>query len=522
MAKRKQTTVKRAVRSPARVLRDITPRKRAEEALRQSQQLLEKVFASLDDAVFVIDPSTRTIVAGNAAAARIFGYTESEMLGRNTEFLHVDRAMYEQFGAQLFPALNAHGRFHTEYQMRRKDGSTFFTENVVTEIVDDSGRRTGVVSVMGDITARKRAEEALRASAINLARTQRIGKLGSWEWDIVGNSLTWSDEVYRIWGVDQDFALTFENIAGMIHPDDRELNARNVQELLASRDYGDFEFRIICPDQSVKQIYQNIEVTRAPSGQPLKTFGIMQDITARKRAEEERERLFQEVQHGREQLQALSRRLVEVQETERRFIARELHDEVGQILTGLKLSLEITSHLPADTLRARLSDAQSLVEQLMEQVQGLSLDLRPTMLDDLGLLPALLWLTKRFADRTGVRVHLEHAGLDRRFAPEIETAAYRITQEALTNVARHAGIEEATTRLWVTQDTLNVQIEDRGQGFHVQAARDAATSSGLSGMRERAAALGGNLTIESTPGVGTRVDLQVPLSGTLERRMKER
>jgi len=151
----------------------------------------------------------------------------------------------------------------------------------------------------------------------------------------------------------------------------------------------------------------------------------------------------------------------------------------------------------------------------------LSLGLRPTMLDDLGLLPALLWLTKRFADQTGVHVHLEHAGLDRRFAPEIETAVYRIVQEALTNVARHASVKEATARIWATQDSLHVQVEDRGKGFRVEGALAAPTSSGLSGMRERAVALGGDLIVESTPGVGTRVTLQVPLSGLLERTTKE-
>ncbi len=184
--------------------------------------------------------------------------------------------------------------------------------------------------------------------------------------------------------------------------------------------------------------------------------------------------------------------------------------------------LETSSRLPADTLRSRLRNAQSLVEQLLEQVQGMSLDLRPTMLDDLGLLPALLWFAKRFANQTGVRVHLEHAGLDRRFAPEIETAVYRITQETLTNVARHAGVKEALARLWATKDALYVQIEDRGKGFHVQAALAVPTSSGLSGMHERAVALGGNLMIASTPGAGTHVTLEVPLSGSLERRIKER
>lgn len=137
-----------------------------------------------------------------------------------------------------------------------------------------------------ELTERKRVENALRESAMNLARSQQVGRMGSWNWDVVGNSLVWSDEIYRIWGVGKDFALTFENITGMIHPDDRELNRKKVQELLATRDAGEFEFRILCPDGMVKWIYQGIEVVRDPSGQPARIFGIVQDVTERKQAED--------------------------------------------------------------------------------------------------------------------------------------------------------------------------------------------------------------------------------------------
>jgi PAS domain S-box-containing protein len=139
-----------------------TERKRAEEALREAHLLLEKTFSSLNEAVFVVDPDTRAIIACNQAVGRIFGYSEHEVVGRNTEFLHVERAMYEKFGLELYPALEANGVYHSEFQMQRKDGSVFFTEHTVTEIVDDTGNRTGLVSVVRDITKRKQAEEAVR------------------------------------------------------------------------------------------------------------------------------------------------------------------------------------------------------------------------------------------------------------------------------------------------------------------------------------------------------------------------
>ncbi len=223
---------------------------------------------------------------------------------------------------------------------------------------------------------------------------------------------------------------------------------------------------------------------------------------------------------GREQLQVLSRRLVEIQEAERREIARELHDEIGQVLTGLKLTLEMTARTAAEAVQSRLDDAQRLVNDLIRQVREMSLDLRPAMLDDLGLLPTLVWHFERYTTRTGVRVTFEHAGLERRFQPEVETAAYRIVQEALTNVARHAGVPEVAVRVWAGEEVLNLQVEDRGKGFDTLAARP---SGGLTGMRERATLLGGNLAVESAAGAGTRVTAEFPLRvGPLERRYAAR
>jgi signal transduction histidine kinase len=231
----------------------------------------------------------------------------------------------------------------------------------------------------------------------------------------------------------------------------------------------------------------------------------------------ENARLFEEVRAGRDRLQLLSRRLVEVQEAERRHIARELHDEVGQVLTGLKLTLEMGASLPPEEFKANLEEAQALVNELMAEVRNLSLDLRPAMLDDLGLLPALLWHFERYTAQTQVHVAFKQIGLERRFQQEIETVAYRVIQEALTNVARHAGVGNVTVRVWVDDEALNVQVEDQGAGFDLEAALAASASSGLSGMYERVGLLGGQLRIESEPGTGTLLTARLPLSGLGEK-----
>ncbi len=223
--------------------------------------------------------------------------------------------------------------------------------------------------------------------------------------------------------------------------------------------------------------------------------------------------LFEQVNANRDRLESLSRRLVDVQEGERRHIARELHDEVGQTLTGLKLLLEIAKNSPTETVKDHLTHTLALVEQIAAQIHDLSLNLRPPMLDDLGLLPALLGLFDHYTAQTGVEVIPEHRGLkNQRFTTEIETAAYRIVQEALTNVARHAGVDRVVVRLWVIQNILGVQIEDRGVGFELESAFASRASSGLSGMRERVTLLGGQFEVESKAGVGTTLTAQLPVN----------
>jgi PAS domain S-box-containing protein len=229
-------------------------------------------------------------------------------------------------------------------------------------------------------------------------------------------------------------------------------------------------------------------------------FAMYRDITERKEAEAA--------------LQALSIRLMEVQEAERRNLARELHDEIGQLLTSLRLLLRLSGDSRPDALQNRFEQARTIVDNLLARVRGLSFDLRPADLDQLGLLPALLTLFERYTAQTGVLVSLKHQGVDRRFAPQLETGAYRIVQEALTNAARHAGVAEVTVRVWTDPDKLNVQIEDRGRGFDPEVVLKAPRSSGLIGMRERIMLLGGHMTIESSPGSGTTIVAELPLDKT--------
>ena len=222
--------------------------------------------------------------------------------------------------------------------------------------------------------------------------------------------------------------------------------------------------------------------------------------------------LLERLRLSNQQLHALSARVVDMQEQDRRHIARELHDEVGQILTGLNIIMETCHEKLGDLVAPYLAPAQELVQDLMSRVRELSLDLRPSHLDDLGILPALRWHLKTYTSRTGVRVDLSHSGISKRFPPDVETAAYRIVQEALTNVARHAGVTKVVVKVRAYGGVMNIQVEDEGLGFNLDDLLTARFGLGISGMRERARSMGGHFSIDSSPGEGTRLTARLPLA----------
>lgn len=232
--------------------------------------------------------------------------------------------------------------------------------------------------------------------------------------------------------------------------------------------------------------------------------------------------LFEQVRAGRERQRKLAKSLVDVQETERRRIARELHDHLGQSLTGLQFMLETAKNQATGGQRTGLENIQDAVTEIIREVREMSLNLRPSMLDDMGLVPTLLWHIDRYTSQTGIHVNFQYDEFPRRVPLEIETAVYRIVQEALTNAARYAQVKEVFVGLVVQEDTLWVEVLDNGKGFDTSTELDK-PSAGLSGMRERASLLGGYLLVESFINQGTQIVAALPLTDRpLERRKHER
>ncbi len=235
---------------------------------------------------------------------------------------------------------------------------------------------------------------------------------------------------------------------------------------------------------------------------------LLQTFTDQMATRLENTMLYEDALQMREQLEVLSRRLVQIQEEERRGIARELHDEIGQSLVMTKMLLD--KAIKSVTKEAAdLDQAQTLVKEVIGQVREMSLNLRPSILDDLGLLPAVQWFLDRYTERTGIRVDVVHENIGRYLPSEIRIGAYRVIQEGLNNVAKHARTRWARLSITVRSGNLHIEIMDSGVGF--DPGKVSVNSIGLSGMRERVGMLGGSIQVDSAPGAGTWLAADLPL-----------
>jgi PAS domain S-box-containing protein len=494
----------------ARQAADWIERTQAEEALRLSEGRIRQLLSLMPAAVYTCDAEGR-IDFYNQRAVELWGREPAA----DDKFCGSLR-MYRLDGSLLphdqcpMAACVREGRSVRDMPVvtERPSGIRAVVSVNVQPLHDHQGRRVGAINAFEDITERERVLAELKQSERRLSEAQQVAHIGSWERDLRTDQVTWSDELYDIFGLKADeIDVSYQRFLQLIVPEDVDRIRALVEEAIRERGRFRCDYRITLADGSIRVLHERGGTILNEQGVPIRLVGTAQDITELREAE-------QAMRDYAGRLQTLSRRLLEVQEEERRHLARELHDEVGQMLTGLRLILKPTADLTTNAANAEVEKARALVDDLLETVRQLSFDLRPAALDQLGLLPGLLALFDRYTGQTDVRVNFKHQGLDGRLAPEVETTAYRIVQEALTNVARHAEVAEAAVRVWTTGDTLGLQVEDRGRGFDPEAVLGAPRSSGLAGMRERVELLSGRLTIESRPAGGTLITGELPLRRT--------
>ncbi len=526
------------------ILRDMSDQKRVEDELRQTETRNRLLVDSVQDyAIYMLDP-TGHVMSWNYGAECIKGYKASEIIGHHFScfFTSADIARGRP-ETELRTAADA-GRCVEDGWRLRKDGTLFWASTVLTAVRDEQGPLCGFVNVTHDSTEQRQADETLRWYANQLhilyeisrailvaqspreiaeATLYRLRRLVPCQYTHVASVenidpsaavlIRDTDDTLKMppagWTVAASLTLS------AVLPQGQAATVINLETADSSVPYFD-PFRqvglrvlVIAPLVAHDELIGELVLASTdPDVFSASQLDIIRQVADQLAVALQHARLFEEVQQSRERLQGLSHRLIEVQEAERRTIAGELHDEIGQALTLVKMNLQAVERLSGDTeAGVHLGESVAIVERALEQVRNLSLDLRPSLLDDLGLVAALRWYVARQARVAGLMVHFKAEDPGGHLAPTLETTCFRVAQEALTNVVRHARAREVWVQL-TCENELCLTIRDDGSGFDVVAAQARASrgeSFGLLGMRERVDIVNGRLTISSSPGKGTLV-----------------
>ncbi|MEA2206234.1 MAG: hypothetical protein QOE77_3010 [Blastocatellia bacterium] len=475
---------------------NITEGKKAAQELREVEEKYRDIFENAEEGIFQSTPQGQYLVV-NPALARMHGVdSQKELLGCKdiSRDVYVDPGLRDVFKKLLEEQGSVRG---FEHQIFRRDGSKIWVSVNARAVRNEAGKVVYYEGTVQDITRRKEARAALQESEERYRALFENSRDALYVHDLSGKYISVNRAAEELSGysraeiIGRNFA---EFIAPQHLPDVRE----NLCRKLEREGETSYEVETITKDGrrtpvevSSRLIYEH--------GIAVGIQGTARDITDRKRAQKA--------------LRIYSQRLIEAQEAERQSVARELHDEVGQVLTAVKINLH-SIQKSAGTLECmpRIEEGLGIVEEALAHVRELSFNLRPALLDDLGLTAALRWYLDRYGQRTGMQTELLSDFDGERLPRELETACFRIAQEALTNIARHAQATKASIRFERSHAMLLLTVADNGVGFDVNGFdQHGASALGLRGMMERAQAIGGAIDIHSRPAKGTEVQARLPI-----------
>jgi PAS domain S-box-containing protein len=466
---------------------DITGRKRAEQALRDSEERYRDLVENSHELICT-HALDGTILSINQAVLELLGYSPNEVTETMSirDFLAPEvRDQFEGYIAQILKEGAAIGTMLVQTRSGERRLLEYYnslrTEGVAVPIVRGIAR---------DVTERRRAEKALRESEERYRELFENSRDAIYVHDMRGRYTSVNRAAEELSGYAREEIIGrpfWDFVAPEFVRQARAYLCQKLEEVAATN----YEVEILTKngrripvEVNSRLIYQN--------GVAIGVQGTARDIRERKRTQAA--------------LQNYSQRLVQAQETERRNIARELHDEIGQVLTAIKINLHTVRDAgEAEGCRSRIDESMAIVDEAITQVRELSLNLHPALLDDLGLTAALRWYVDQFAQRTGIKTEFVSDIDGPRLTHGLEVACFRIAQEALTNIARHARATKAVVQLRRSDISLSIAVSDNGIGFDLAKAEQQTSALGLRGMKERAHAAKGTLRVISRRQVGTEV-----------------
>ncbi|MBN1768621.1 MAG: PAS domain-containing protein [Prolixibacteraceae bacterium] len=474
-------------------------------AEREQKYLKEQLFNkalldSIPGIFYLYSYPELKMVAWNKQHETLFGFEPEAMEGRH--FLEWHLPENHQAVLKSLDSFKYKGRAGIETKLLTKNGHPI--PFLLTAVKFESQKQKYLIGVGTDISEQKQAEEALRASKTILTKAQQIARVGSWEYDYQSDKMKCSDETFRIFGYQPgEVEPTLHLFYSMVHQDDYPILMADIEDVKNKNIPLNIDLRIIYPNGEQKFIHEQAEMTFDSNGLPSKWIGTVHDITQRKNTEKE-------LKKSLEQLHQLSNHIEQARENERLHIARELHDDLGQALTAVKIDLEIIKKRASDTIvKEKLEDVKSLVGDTIRTVQRITSQLRPEIIDDLGLEAAIEWYTKEFSQRYGIKTFLDiENGIN--ISNNDALPLFRIMQESLTNIARHAKATYIEIMLHQHDDLIQFEVIDNGVGI-TEDKINSKKSFGIMSMKERTTFLGGSFKISPRDTIGSKIEISFPV-----------
>jgi len=498
--------------------RDITERRLADEKIRVSEEWFRSSFeyTGVPTAITTIDGRFLRV---NRALCRFFGRSEAEM--RRLSWREVTHPEDTELSHDIRRRLLAGEMVSIEAEKRylRNDGSVRWGYLILSLIHDSEGRPRRIAAQIVDITKRTEAEDALRQSEHRFRLAAESASDLIYEWDVSSGRLEWYGDVDAALGYRRGrFPRTFEAWKESLHPDDREGTLRVIDGILnGATDPFQLEYRMRTRKGGYRHWLDRGRRLLDEAGVTAKWIGACSDITRRKQIEEALRRSEAELRGSQKELRALAGRLLGDEEEEHRRLARELHDDFNQRLTAAVFRLAgLEEECPADIpvrLKKSLHLTRDQIADLSDDMRRLAHQLHPAAIELLGLPAALRQQCQEASRARRVQVRFSGRKLPESFPSEVALCLYRITQESLRNIAKHAAARKVSVTLYGVGRALRLSIKDDGRGFDRRQA-EAKGGLGLISMRERVRLVGGALSIESRPGQGTHLVVDVPLPET--------